>query len=281
MDHKESRVYVVLVSMFLGGTSILFGAQNIPNHIIEKVVTEIGLSLIIASLLAATVDRIIKLQMARDVFLASFRYVLPVEMKEEVARIIGYKFVATSHYSVVSIEEIEGTEYVTVTTKTEREIKNVSHHAEQMWNYLSQDEWGIPNHPSKVHTCIMKIGTTILEGEPDKEAEKEGAIGLMTKKKSLASGESATLIQVGSEVHRNNSQLVMFYDCPTVGPVVRIEIPENFRHAISFGVPGERMTRSSIAEEHTLDGTQFPGQGTRLRWWKEKPPSSAVGDDGE
>jgi hypothetical protein len=60
----------------------------------------------------------------------------------------------------------------------------------------------------------------------------------------------------------------MSFRSPTTGPIIDIRLPPGFSHVCNFGVPDERIISSSISQRYRLDGTQFPGQNMRIRWWR-------------
>ena len=95
------------------------------------------------------------------------------------------------------------------------------------------------------------------------------AIGKKTKSVNVKSGNTIKSISKGFEVHRPNGELHMQFSYPSVRPKVRVETPPGFSHSCTFGIPDEKVIRSSISQEYTLDGTHFPGQHTRIRWWPE------------
>ena len=62
-----------------------------------------GVAFVIAAVLGLTVDWALKAELARDVFQAAFNYVLPDELKEEVQRVINYKFLCRKHYGLIEV----------------------------------------------------------------------------------------------------------------------------------------------------------------------------------
>jgi hypothetical protein len=269
----QVRLWLFLGAMLVVGVLAIVSASYITSntslHLLAELLKEVGVALMIAAFLGLTVDRLLKLEMARDVFLAAFRYVLPDELKEEVGRIISYKFICTEHRTVIEIVEIAETEFVRVTVSTERILKNISRHAEALGNHFALDEWGFPEHRTMIGECSMELDQEVLKGANFPDYEDEGMVGQKTDERSIARSGTAKLITRGSEVHRNNGEIMLGFDAPTVRPSVDIRIPDGFKYALSFGVPGERVVESKIAKSHRLEGAQFPGQATRLRWWKE------------
>ena len=243
-------------------------AHYVPWEIPREVIKELGVAALIASILAATVDQALKTDLAKDAFYAAFSYVLPEELKDEVTRIINYKFLCIEHYMLVEITEIND-ELVRVHMSTERTIRNVSRYAEPMQGRYAIDEWGFPGHPSRIDRCTLELGGETLSGDDNPEYNKGDALGKITAERKIKPEETAKLVSVGSEVHRNNGELLMGFRAPTIQPIVDIRVPPGFKHSCSFGVPDEKVASSDIVQRYRLNGTQFPGQNTRVRWWRD------------
>ena len=94
-----------------------------------------------AGILGLTVDTFLKRELARDVFVAAFRYVLPDELKEEVHRIISYKFLCIESTTIVSISSLSN-DLVRVEIRHERTFKNITGHTEPFSGTFALDEWG-------------------------------------------------------------------------------------------------------------------------------------------
>ena len=103
--------------------------------------SEIGVALVIASILGFTIDRWMKAELRTDVFQASLGYVLQPEFRDEVSRIIGYKLICERHDLLVKIEKVSA-DTVKLTSSVERTIRNKSSYSEEIGNYVAVDEWG-------------------------------------------------------------------------------------------------------------------------------------------
>jgi hypothetical protein len=263
------RLWFVLGGLAAFGVVAIAGSHWVPWKWLEGVVKEIGVASLVAAILGLTVDQALKVELVRDVFYAAFRYLLPSELKDEVARVIGYRFLCTDHRTLVEIVPIVDTDLVRVHMKTERLLKNVSYQAEPIRNHFALDEWGYPGHQSTVERCSMEFGGEVVEGEDNPEYKgKLDARGKITAERTIKRGETVKFVTIGSEVCRNNGQLFMAWRAPTVNPVVDVSIPDGFGHECNFGVPYAKAVTSSISKQYRLDGTQFPGQHVRVRWWK-------------
>ena len=85
------------------------------------IVPEIGVAFVIASILGFTIDRWLKAETRRDVFLASIGHVLLPEFRDEVSRIVGYALICERHFLLIKIESI-GSGLVRITSHVERTI---------------------------------------------------------------------------------------------------------------------------------------------------------------
>jgi hypothetical protein len=77
-------------------------AGSILNYLLpwewaQHLTRDFSIALFVAGLLALSVDTFFKTEFARDAFEASFRYVLPAELKDEVAKILKFEFIAEKH----------------------------------------------------------------------------------------------------------------------------------------------------------------------------------------
>ena len=262
------QLWFLLAGLVVSGAAAIIGSIWIPWQWLAEITKQFGSALLVAGLLGLTVDRALKIELIRNVFYAAFRYLLPTEIKDEVARVIGYKFLCTDHHTVIEIEPIDD-ELVRVHIRIQRTLKNVSYQSEEVRNQFAVDEWGFTGHASQIQRCSMEFAGETLEGEDnDDYAEKPDAIGKITAKRTVKRGETVKLITIGSEVCRNNVQLFMSFRAPTVRPVIDVVIPKGFDHVCNFGVPEGKTRVSSITKKYELDGTQFPGQHMRIRWWR-------------
>jgi hypothetical protein len=97
--------------------------QDIPWSWLAHLAGALSPPLFTAGILGLTVDIFLKRELARDVFVAAFRYILPDELKEEVQRIISYKFLCIDSTTIVSISA-PSNDIVRVEIKHERTFKN-------------------------------------------------------------------------------------------------------------------------------------------------------------
>jgi hypothetical protein len=262
----QIKIWLILAAMTIVGAagSVYYGSIPEPwfSHIVEALCPPI----FTAGILGLTVDAFLKRELARDVFVAAFRYILPEELKEEVRRIIGYTFLCTESTSVVSITEAQHN-LLKVQISHERILRNITAHSEPISARFSIDEWGFDEH-SQIEECYLESDGAIKVATDNPDfVGKVDAIAKRSDMVSVKPGLSVRVVYRGYEIHRKNSEIHMEFSNPTTNPTVRVETPQGISHSCTFGIPGEKIIQSAIAKQYKLEGTQFPGQHTRIRWW--------------
>jgi hypothetical protein len=259
-------LWVALGMMGAFGIIGILSADLIPWVWTHAPLHEISDSLLTAAILGATADRFFHAELSRDVFRAAFRYVLPDEIKEEVNRIINYRLICVRHDSSITIERLENG-LIRVIMKSERKIKNISKHTETVKNLLNVDDWGFDNYHPKVIECYMLTeGGEKIDAGPT-AIPHQGAIGRFTQNRNLGPSETITFVSVGYEIKRDNDDIMVYYRVPTLSPEIAIFAPADIDYFVNFGVPEAVVTPSPVLGKFRLEGTQFPGQHTRVRWW--------------
>ena len=86
----QIRYWLICSALIVVG--ILATIWGGPFDRISPIIKELGPGIFTAGILASLVEPFFRNEFARDAFLAAFRYVLPDELKEEVRRILNYKF---------------------------------------------------------------------------------------------------------------------------------------------------------------------------------------------
>src|SRR6516225_5306742 len=90
------------------------------------------------------------------------RYVLPDELKEEVHRIISYKFLCIESTTIVSISSLPNDDLVRVEIRHERTFKNITGHTEPFVGTFALDEWGL-SPSSEILECRLETGETKID----------------------------------------------------------------------------------------------------------------------
>jgi hypothetical protein len=261
------RLYLYLLFAF--GAVLILVTEGFSHF-----VAELGITFVIAALLGLTVDSALKTELVRDVFEAAFNYVLPGELKEEVARVINYRFLCKIHSVVVEVTEIDD-DLVNVTMSFERHIYNITSDPQVFNPFVDIDEWGIQGHPSDLDYYKVEIGQTIFNAKREQDGPGGKLVFRVQDHITVPRNEVVKITGKYHETRHRNDQISLGLGNPTINPTINVKLPKGFAHTCSFGIPGEIIVASGIEARYQLKGTQFPGQDTKIRWWPTSRPSIA------
>jgi len=246
------------------GLALVVAAQFIGREEIRSVVSEFGVAILIAGILAGVVEPYFRKEFARDAFLAAFRYVLPTEFREEVEKILRFDFIAERQVWTVKVDKVSD-EVVLVTTTYERTIRNKTKSSRVAKAWYEAEDYKFPNGSTTVECSIqagdsdplLSVGQDI--GEHDAEAK---TADLMIPPEGIAK-----VWGKGSQFRRTNDSMYENFRVPIINPEIEVIInEEEFSHAIAFGTHGG-WTKLKYKNHYTLSGVYFPGQFMWVRWW--------------
>jgi hypothetical protein len=261
----------VTLALFLAlGLALIFIPHFFEWRWDYGIAPEIGVALVVASILGFTIDRWLKAEIRRDVFLASIGHVLLPEFRDEVSRIVGYALICERHLLLIKIETIGG-RLVRITSHVERTIRNRSAYPQSARNVTHMDEWGYQNvGASEVIECILELdGVAIDADEPKKDAY---SVYRQTIEKTLKPDQVANLRSKYIEYKPINDDLHYSFAIPTKNPEIEVQASDDLDFIYSFGTPteSENVVVSKYAPRKQLIGTYFPHQAMRVRWWPKQ-----------
>lgn len=224
----------------------------------------VGIAFLTASTLGFTIDRWMKKEIAADVFKAALGYILPEEFKNEIQRIISFKFMCEHHKMHLRVEKI-GTDYVRVTTKLERKLTNITSIPESICTYAHIDEWGFSDEKSKVVSCSL-VGPDDHIYEQKKPRVFNSTIAVETDTIQVPPGKSVTSRAEFVEIRRINDHMIWAFKTPTKNPIIKIDAPNDLECEWGFG-SADPVRSSEFMNEKELVGMYFPGWNMRLRWY--------------
>lgn len=225
-------------------------------------------AVLIASMLAASVDTFFKKQLAKDAFEASIGYILPEYLRDEMAAIYSNQIVCTDHSQTVEIIPLESSNHVMLKVSIERVLKNISNSDASSTPIIIIDEWLTPVGSSE----IIGAGYS-LNGKDDTdygadECSSAGPPVIMRKAKpiSLRPGDiirawySYKVIKQRSDVVSYGSKLA------TNRPRVRVISPDCFEWDVQFDHRADAH-KQKYTGEVVLPGLLLPNQGVLIKWW--------------
>jgi hypothetical protein len=264
-------LWAILALFLVLGLALIFIPHFFGWRWDYGIVPEIGVALVVASILGFTIDRWMRAEIRTDVFLASIGHILAPEFRAEVSRIVGYSLICERHLLLIKIESI-GNGLVRITSHIERTIRNRSAYPQSIRNITHMDEWGYQKAgTSEVIECILEIdGVTIGADEPKKDAY---SVYRQTMEKTVKPDQVAKLRSRYIEYKPVNDDLHYSFAAPTVNPEIEVQVSDDLDFICNFGTPteiAENVVVSKYAARKQLIGTYFPHQAMRVRWWPKQ-----------
>jgi hypothetical protein len=205
-------------------------------------------------------------EFARDAFLASFRYVLPPEFKDEVARIIRFEFIAEKQVWKVEIDKLDDNA-IKITTSFDKTIKNASKLVRKTRGLYTVPELSFNNGPVKVCECTIECGNEQITSFT--LSNQNGHLNASTKEIDILPGRTARVYGKAIQYRRIDDIIYETFTTPAINPEIEVIVPEEFEHKVEFGTAGG-ITKSAYGNRYTLSDVYFPGQYMFVRWWPKK-----------
>jgi len=120
---------------------------------------DIGVAMLVASILGFTIDRWMKEELRTDAVKATLNAIIRPEFHSKLQRIFTYEFLCEYHYMTISIRRIiDNDEQVRVTVVTERRLCNISGAPKEIPGSVHIDEWGFEGNKSSIDGCSIHAG---------------------------------------------------------------------------------------------------------------------------
>jgi hypothetical protein len=259
---------VLLFSLALG-LALIFLPHFFGWKWDHGIVPEIGVAFLIASILGFTIERWMRAELRRDVFLAAIGHMLPPVFRAEVSRIIGYHLICEKHLLLINLEHA-GDGLAKITISIERTIRNRSAYPQRISNMAHIDEWGYQQAGrSQILECSLEIDGDANDAA-DKPQNNAYSVYCQTAEKTLMTGQMAMLRSKYIDYKPINDDLHYSFAAPTINPEIEVHAPDDLDCLCSFGAAGENaesVVVSKITPRKQLIGTYFPHQSMRVRWW--------------
>jgi hypothetical protein len=235
-------------------------------------------ALIIAGVLALTVDRYVKLRLreeiARDVFYAALGIYLPTEMKDEILAIGECKLVRKNMVVTCTLTCKEG--YVVCETTSEYQLENLTSRR-QPFDHRVWVARPIPSLPSP-DTPIPQVKAVVASGGYDHKLTKtdlaeeqfrwtwQAPAPVIVPRKSTADF-SATTTQFLSFENEDKYEVLV----PTIGITVNVSAPPELVPYVAF----EHRSASEFCRlspgSWRLDAAFLPNSFFRVGWKRKSP----------
>jgi hypothetical protein len=253
------------VGLVIAGVAATVWGDNLPY--VGAITKELGPGVFTAGILASLVEPFFRKEFARDAFLASFRYVLPKEFKDEVAKILRFSFVAEKQLWTVEIHKADDSNVKVITSfeKTIRNKTNIARNEKGLYTVLNL---AFSNGPVEILECAIECGIQRVN-EFTTKYNDDNQLNAETKEIAIPAGAAARLYGKAIQYRRVDDIIYETFRAPAIDPEIEVIISDEFEHGVTFGTAGE-VIQSAYGRRYKLSGVYFPGQFMYVRWWPKE-----------
>jgi len=268
---ETQRVTILMFGVFLVGIIILLISYqlNISHRGDWQLVHDIGIGFIVAGLLGAGIDQILRRQLAEDAFKATIGYLLPDELKGEMQWIYEQSILCIQHIQTSELRPIQDNpDICELYTTIQRTYENISANTEDItlgggWGG-SIFEWFHKGYSSDILSFTYTTNTEDAKSILQKEYGEYGHIGVKEVKVKLAPGVTITTVMKTKEVKHTSDLDSWAFLYPTKNPQVTIKAYEGIKIRVIFGY---REKAQKLSEDtFMLKGTLLRGQRLNIQW---------------
>jgi len=255
------------------------------SFIIQQISDGVGIALLTSAILAFTIERWLRADLAEDIVLKAIGHHLPAEyraaLKAELMRLATFPVLCEQHLLKIKIDCIDDDETcVRVTVMIERTFRNISSASQRIPAFTHIDEWCFPRERSSMEECeIERIDGPIERLSFNNRTKRHDNLSLSatSKEMRLGPGQRAKATVKTTEIKRPIDDLSFVFIRPTLNPTMEIDVPKGFEFEASFG-PDEGAEHSErFSTRRTLEGMYWPLQRMRVHWWTVEAKSRVPG----
>lgn len=277
-DRTDSRWFFIGGLVVAGlGLLALAAAVHLPAFL-ATLLPALGAALLIAGLLAASVDQWLKRDLQRDAFRAVFGYMLPEELRDELGWVYGQEMLCDRFDLTFKLRPIEGTDLVAAVMELSRDFRNVASHAVDFQPLIAADEWFYEGHPSRVRALQITNGNT---RDNDMRITREGPdrtiVAGRLDRVRVEPGDRIAMVTEAEETRHPSDAWVLNLIHATANPRVTVETPDEMDCYVAYGFNRQAGEANKVGPRTwLLPGTLLPGQVIQVRWW-QKPADPSAG----
>ena len=217
-------------------------------------------------------------QLARDVFQAAFGYLLHPVLRDELRGIYSIDTIVTDYRHDVKVTQVPDSDLVTVRETITRIISPLSDKPVKMTFEGSFDDYQIGGIESRVvEEAFFQDGVewSTSNGEIPggyKRKNKDSLpIRALGGKKDVVLERDKPLTHrwIQETAHWKNGEVVHFFNSPSLGARVTIEVPEGYISNAGFANWHEGKSPRIGEGDYRVDVLILPLQGISIRWYSE------------
>jgi hypothetical protein len=272
MDHEEIKRESRLKWFYLVLTALVgVGILTLNWHLdLGGIVKEIGIAILAAAILGATIDLWLKKQIVRDVFAAAFGYGQDPDVVNELRALSQIKIVITSYSLDLQLLPIDGQPHELLARVNIRStFTNKGNRSEIVPLRLSIDEW-FASQPGKLTRYSLYTSTGKRYDGPLKIEKTEcGQRIIEIPPVTLPDNGTCDVEAQFEEVKRRNDSMIGVMRICSKNPRISISPCDGIQATVSFINRGKDQQSERVKNVWVLHGVLLPFQAFQMRWWDE------------
>jgi hypothetical protein len=224
----------------------------------------LGINLIAALIVILLFQDPVQKLIHRDAFRAVMGYMLPEQLRGELAWVYGFKTVCTETRCTVTLGQSGDPLLVKMRLRIDRTFENKSGAADKFNLSFDLEQWG--HGASEITSFRYRTpGGDWIESSESRPTGT-GGIEVVPVPMTLKPGEQARMIAEGFEIKQRNDEYTLVFLRPSDRPeIIALSEIDGMTIDVTFG---SRHPKETADHGHfILPGTVLPYQGTRIRWW--------------
>jgi hypothetical protein len=252
-------------TLTLGVGLLVVAAAVAPPRFWNDLLTALGTALLIASLLAATVDFWLKRALLRDAFKTLFGFLLPEVLRGELHWISTQQLLCDRLDVTLTLTTTDDPEMMLAHCEWRQDLRNITSSTVPFRAVAAADKWFRDGRESRIIAirCTYKgITTSDTEALPSSPF----ITGLRpTRPVVLGPNEAVTVVTEGEEPRHPSDAFFLNLTYATARTTVTVKAPAEFGRTVMFG--NRERVQSIGADTWELPGTMLPGHVVQVRWW--------------
>ncbi len=231
-------------------------------------VKEIGIAILAAAMLGATIDLWLKKQIVRDVFAAAFGYGQDQDIVNELRALSQIKMVVTSYSVDLELLPVDNQpDELVARVHIRSTFTNKGNKSEPVPLRLGIDEWFGSKPGSIVRYSLYTSSGQRYDGPPKVEKTEFGQRIAEVPEVVLPENGTCDVEMQFEEIKRRNDSMIGIMRNCTKNPRISITACAGVSATVSFINRGKDQQSEQVKDVWVLRGTLLPFQAFQMRWW--------------
>lgn len=270
LGRNPKLLSTVVAIALLGCLLLIFPALVALPRFLQDVIPALGTALLVAAVLATTVDAFLKQRLLQDAFVALFGYLLPETLRGELGWISEQEFLFERYDFSLTLTPSEDANVLVAHLELQRDLRNITSHTARWRLRAALDEWFHDGQPSRITALRWTQGETTYDDITVTRDEQFMVIAESARELIFKPGELITVVFEGEETKHASDAMFLNIAFASVNPRITVRAPSGIIWRVMFGNRQQDQLREIGPNTRELPGTLLPGQTVQIRWWRHQ-----------